>query len=614
MNPKISISLLLLTLSTVSSGCDGKVSVGSSSIALDTPIESEIVLQLTARHQSGQTFIVWPETSPTARYNVYRHNQPITEDNLDSATLINGRWGPLGSDTSVNRYATTDVPPNFVVGDLSPPLSDETGLFVYTVPDNDQTQAYYAFTSIADGEEDTVMVPGENTLIDPVQEIRGIPRPILTRSINDGKGRIYTQYMDYNKWNPTLNGYAYSYAVALPFNYDPAIAYPLQLNLHAYGDTYEFLAQTGYEWEFIQISPSDPGNAQNTLNSWWYGYSADHNYATDGPIPSTGVIENFTEQRVVAAVREVLDNTEFNVDSDLVHIVGNSMGASGALSLGLRYPDVFAGIYASEPMTNYASSPTFQNDFVQLWGEQTSNLPIVNNGPDSENISRYGIDGDAPTAVWNWMNHLEQVQRRSADRFAYLMVDHGKADTTIDWFTQGQPLAKALSDAKVAFSANAYEGIGHTWLGFGAVISSMFGLGYDDEAPWRYPNSLSFPAIANASGSSTVDSDTTGDSSYNMTIEWSTPDNAFDGAIIDSDNQYQINLRSTGNDQTASITPRNTTFFVVDPNQRCTWSVVTNANGQQIQTGVADADSAGRVTVNGVSIVTGTGSRLTISC
>jgi pimeloyl-ACP methyl ester carboxylesterase len=615
LNPRTIVFLALLTLNAVSSGCDGSVSSGPGAIVpSDSSIEPEVITQLSARHRSGQTFIVWLETSPTARYNVYRHNQPITEDNLDDSTLLNRRWGSLGPDTSLNRYATPSVPSNFVVDDLSAPLSNDTALFVYTIPNGEQAQSYYAFTSIVDGQEDTGIVPGENTLTAPVQETAGTPTPVLTASTNDGRGRIYTQYMDYTNWNPTLNGYAYSYAVALPFNYDPSIAYPLQLNLHAFGDGYRFLPETEHQWEFIQVSPSDPGQAQNTIHTWWYGFSADHNYETEGDIPSTGTIENFTEQRILAAVRDVMNDSELNVNSELVHVVGNSMGASGALALGLRYPDVFSGIYASEPMTNYAISPTFQNNFARVWGEQSSNLPIVNDGPDSGSIRNYDANGNTPASVWEWMNHLEQVKQRSSDQFAFLMIDHGKADTTIDWTTQGQPLVRALTDAKVGFSANAYEGVGHTWLGFGAVVHSMFGLGFGEEASWRYPNSLSFPAISNASGSSSLDPGTNGDSSYNTNIEWSTSNNTFDTGITDTTNQYQISIRSIDNDQTASVTPRNTRFFRANPSQQCNWYVIRNSNGQSVQSGNATADAAGLITIDGVTIVTGTGSRLTINC
>ncbi|MEM7256616.1 MAG: hypothetical protein AAF404_04425, partial [Pseudomonadota bacterium] len=250
--------------------------------------------------------------------------------------------------------------------------------------------------------------------------------------------------------------------------------------------------------------------------------AADHNYRTQGQVPASGNIANFTEQRVLMAMRATIDNDEFNVDEGLIHAIGNSMGASGALTLGMRYPNIISGIYGSQPMTNYASSPTFQSNFVQLWGQQTSNLQILNEGNESSVIQRYGAGGNIPTGVWNWMNHLQQMTDRSADGFAFFAIDHGKADTTIDWQTQGKPLVAALTEARAGFSANALAGVGHGWQAFAAVITQLFGLGYGDEAPWRYPLTLSFPSITNASGSGAINPADSGNDAYNMNIEWST--------------------------------------------------------------------------------------------
>lgn len=55
--------------------------------------------------------------------------------------------------------------------------------------------------------------------------------------------------------------------------------------------------------------------------TWWYGFAADHNYLTGGAIPSTGRVENFTEQRVLKAIDEVAANV--NVDKLRIHSQGH---------------------------------------------------------------------------------------------------------------------------------------------------------------------------------------------------------------------------------------------------------------------------------------------------
>jgi len=570
-------------------------------------------LNLDVTHRDGQTFVVWNEMDQ-AEYHIYRHTSPITNANIGDATRLTERWGPLDQNTSVNSVGNGTAPQNFVISDLGDPLRDDQGLFVHTTSSDQQGAAYYAVTNVIGGEEITNITSGDNASTTAVNEIASTPRPVLTVSVNDGKGRIYTQYMDYANWNPTLNGYAYNFAVALPSEYDPTRSYSLKVELHAYGGSHKFVDQTEYEWQAIQLFPHDPGQSVGTVHTWWYGFAADHNYRTQGEIPQSGTIENFTEQRVIAAVNFLVNDEQFNIDPELVHAFGNSMGASGVLSLGMRYPSVFAGIYASQPMTNYGANPIFQSNFVKLWGDRSTNLPIVNNGQNIQEISRYGQGGTQPTGVWNWMNHFEQIVRRKADRFSYLMVDHGKADTVIDWASQGRPLAKAFTDARVGFSAKMVGGAGHSWQSFGSVVKTVFGLGYGEYSEWRYPKTLSFPGIHFATGSGSLEPSNTGDDNHNTNIEWSTPKNNFHQNIVDDSNNYEITLRTTADSQSAHITPRNTNAFKPAPGTSCSWRARSNDDNSILASGDTTVDASRLLTVPGVPIVGGLGTRLSINC
>ena len=575
---------------------------------------ADVAGALSARHQDGQTFLVWPESGIGVDYHVYRHTAPITNSNLAAATLLTDRWGPLDDNTSVNRFATEDTPGNFVISDLGLPLSDDSGLFVHTTQDNQEGAAYYAVTSVLGGLENQTVIAGANATTEPVFESVSTPRPVLTVSTNGGKGRIYTQYMDYAQWNPTLKGYAFNFAMALPGDYDPSRSYPLRVYLHAYTELHKFVEQSEFDWPVIQLFPSDPGARSGTTHSWWYGFARDHNYLTQGSTPTSGVVENFTEQRVLASVDFLIDDSEFNIDSDLTHMYGHSMGGSGSLAFGMRYPSVFSGIYASEPMTNYPASPLFQEDFTKLWGSRSTNLPIVNNGRNNSAIARYDSDGSQPTRVYDWMNHQGQLVQRRGDRFAFLMVDHGKADTTIDWQTQGAPMASVFTEARVGFSANALSGVGHTWLAFSSIVRNVWGFGFDNNDGWRYPKNLSFPGIHNASGSGSLQPAATGDDRHNNDIEWATPKNDFHQTIVDSANSYEISFRSMSVAQTADITPRNTNAFRPSAGTRCSWTATAIGNSANLGSGNATVDADQLLTVPSVSILGGSGTRLVINC
>ncbi|MEM7258285.1 MAG: hypothetical protein AAF404_12975, partial [Pseudomonadota bacterium] len=556
--------------------------------------------RLRAFHRSGQTFLTWQETAPDDGYHVYRHNQPITTSNLRSAERITGRWGPLSSNTSVNVYGGDFVPDHFVINDLAEPLNDNTGLFVYTTQPGDTSQAYYAVTNVRGGRERSLMA-----MVSPVPESVASPSDVLTVKTNQGRGRIYTQFMDYLHWNPTFNGYTYNYAVALPDNYNPKKKYPLFIELHAYYEQHKFAPEAQYGWQVVQIFPSDPGPAAGSAHSWWYGYSNSHNYRNNDAGPSAGRIENFTEQRVMRAIDRVTTNV--SIDPQRIYGSGNSMGASGLLALAMRYGSVITGVYANQPMTNYAASTRFGEELIKLWGAQSRNLPIVNRGPHSEAIRHVKV------GVWDWMNHQKQLVDLRGIDMGFLMTLHGKQDEIIEWQSQGKPFIQALNNGSAGYTA-AVEEVGHTWVGFAAVIESLFGFGYDDDFPYKYPLNMSFPSIQRASGSGPIVPTDTGKDSYNMNIEWATTHTRFASAIVDKPKRYEISIRSKDGNQTADITPRRTQRFKPAPGQQCRYQAVKGNSGGALASGTVTADSNALVTIKNMPVVTGSGTRLVISC
>lgn len=569
---------------------------------------------LQAVHRSGQTFLTWNEVDNTVHYHIYRSTQPITTENLSTATLLTSRWGPIDADSSLHKHRSIGVPEFFIIENGADPLDADTGLFVHTTQPGQDGSVYYAVTTITDGRENKQIIMGENSLAVAVTESVDTPEPVLTFQYSEGTGRIYTHFMDYTNWNPTLNGYAFSYMATLPRDVDPTRAYPLQVYLHEFGGQPFPLAWSENDWEVIQILPLDPGLDQDTMHTWWYGHSADHNYQTNDTVPDSGSIENFTQQRVMRAISEIIAHPDFNVDLELIHASGNSMGASGALSLGLHYPSVFSGIYASQPMTNYSSSPLFQDNLTLLWGEQSDNLPNVIAGPYANSLARYSKDGSSPVAIWDWMNHHQQVRDRRADDFSYLIIDIGKDDFTIDYQTQGLPLIQALTDGRIPFAAALVDGISHSWRGYNAVNVDQFGLSEDRVNPWHHRKSAGTIAIQYASDSGSLVPSASGDDLYNLNIEWSTDAHPFHQPIVETNSTFAVSLRSVSIDQTASVTPRNTTAFRPDGGQFCSWTASRNSNGETISSGSLIVDSSGLATANDVPVVTGSGSRLVIDC
>ena len=556
-------------------------------------------------HRSGQSFVTWQEdTSVTGEgYHVYRSTTAITAANIAQAQKLTSKWGALDDNTSHHPLTGVGAPANFVIQDLGAPLSDDQGLFVYTIPAGQSGNYFYAVTEVVNGIENKTLTLGVNSLSSGVTENVAVSQPVLVSSINNGHGRVYTQYMDYDNWNPTFEGYAYNYSVALPQNYDPNVAWPLRLMPHAYGERYRLESFSDFNWPVIEVFPDDGGAQSGYLNTWWYGFAADHNYKTDGLIPTSGHIENFTEQRLFQMIDQVKAN--FNVDVNAIHAQGHSMGASGSLSLGMRYGDVFAWIFASEPMTNYGTNPLFQGQFEELWGTQASNLPIVNKGPYASRLVKYN-----GTGVYDWMNHQEMLGVMRNEPMAMLMVGHGKIDDVIDWQTQGRPIIAALNNAHVAFTAEQRDNWDHNWMGFDYMNDAMFGVPVYGKTDWIFRKDSSLIAFSNASGSGALVPAPTGTDYYNTELDWSVPWNSFGAAIIDTPTHYEVTLRSRAGNQTADVTPQKTTAFKVAPGATVTWQNISVATSQVLQSGTVTADSAGLVTLPGVQILTDDGNRL----
>jgi hypothetical protein len=565
------------------------------------------VTGIQAVHRSGQTFLTWNEDTSVAReqYHVYRSSVPITTANLNTAERLTDRWGPLEDDSSVHRLAGDQSPATFVIEDLGQPLSQDQGLFVFTTSASHSTNAWYAVTQITNGVEDTTLVSNVNSLAQPLAETTAQPQPVLVTSINDGKGRVYTQFMDYQQWNPSFQGYAYNYSVALPHDYSADTQWPLKLVPHAYGERYRLEPEAEYEWPVIQVFVDDPGDDAGTTSTWWYGFAADHNYQTDGAVPSSGVISNFTEQRLLRTIDEVM--SQFSVDSTRIHAEGNSMGASGALSLGMRYGNVFSGIYASQPMTNYAASPLFQEDFQKLWGTQSSALPIVNAGPHATHLKHH--DG---VSVYDWMNHQSQIVERRGDDMAFLMFGHGKDDTVIDWQTQGQPFMSAVNAANVAFVAEQRDNWIHNFMGFDFLNPDMLSGNNTDLGTYVLRHDLTFPGLTHATTSGPDSPGPAGDDRYNSTIDWSVPWHSFHEDPVDETARYELTLRSQTDVLTVTVTPRNLQRFAVKAFASYAWQNVNSETGSIVQSGVVRADADGLLSIPAFVIGTGTGNRLQI--
>jgi pimeloyl-ACP methyl ester carboxylesterase len=595
------------------------LAVACSDLGAQTPT------QLAAVQRSGQTFLTWrePAAGQDEFYRIYRHTEAISEGNLGSAQVLGtipDSSAMYWTERWLADYGYTPTQQNFIIEDLGPELDDDQGLFVYTTHSGEEGTAYYAVTTVTNGSENTTIVAGDNSLTTGVDETVDDPSPIMVWQSASGLAMVFTQFMDFSDWNPTFTGYAYNYFVSLPTGYDPAVPTPLFLQIQGWGSRYvdaymENSNGTAWDWPAIQIWGDDPHQ------SWYYGFTGSHSYGDEWPqyvwgdlgsTPTSGEIRNFTEERLLRSIYDVIRDPRFNVDTERISVFGHSMGGSGSLALAMRYPNVFAVAFCSEPMTNYGGdNPAVGGDWIydveQKWGSVADNLPIDNQGHYASHLAQFDGRG-----VWDWMDHQQNMLDRPADEMAFIVTYHGTQDDVIEWDTQGDAWYQLMNGQARRGWHGAALVIDHTWYGFLDTPNFVWG-------EFSFRRDRSFPGLTGFS-LNLVQQDNL--SYYNMGLEWSCPWNDFAGDILDTPDLYEVVLRLYDPDLpglptipdigTVDVTPRRLQQFVVTAGEDYDWENRQLPGNALVQSGTVQADAYGLLTIPHFT-VTKDGNRLRIS-
>lgn len=601
---------------------------------------------INAFHRSGQTFITWSEVTTLVgeKYRIYRHHEPINSSNIGAATLI----FEVGEDSSRffgSRYYNEVITQwshrhseRLVINDLSAPLNNTTGLLVWTVGPEDfggggQGTGYYAVTTVSYQGVENRSNFGAGNVTGAVSEAVGTPEPVeINHSLGSG-WHVFIQYMDIRRWNPTFHApsvlnsyygfssndvrvtnasvYAYDYAVYTP---GPAECgsvpqqMPVILSLHAFQGNNKFVPQTTkFNYCAYQIFPVDQ------MNTWWFGFAKNYNYRayTNGSYPGSGdVIVNFTEQRLLRMIADLIrDPVGPSVDTNRIYVQGHSMGGSGALSLAMRYSNVFAAADASKPMTNYRTTTSFfLNDISVRWGQPGAGLPVQLDAPNGWAAHLQGRNG---TNVWDFQNHQQNLQNRPADLIVPLGVNHSQTDTTVVWNTQGQPVYVPFNASRQVWGAEIRSDRHDDALKTGlppnlapdASGAPFWGL--------KVVKNETKPGLSN--GSANLPLPPNGNGNYNHTVMWSASWNPWDGPPEDTATSWQVSLCAvnatstvyacgSGVNQTIDVTPRHTQHFHLAPGAVYAWENRRVSDGGLIASGTVTADGNGLVTVPGVAV------------
>jgi len=679
----------------------------------------------------GQTFVTWAERAELAgeRYRVYRHDAPIDAGNLDQARFLYevaedssafwaDRWvcAPGCADPAQAwgpRFAER-LPVPTGAGDVGSAVAEGTGILVWTLQPRDLALGagsyHYAVTTVADGVENRADFGPENRS-GAVAEAPAEPRPLEILDLFGGDGvrrHVYVQFLDLTRFNPTLNApnavqndfgqdlsepriagavqYAFTYVVLEPLLPKPGSKLPVILKLHAYtGDTLlgpdvfldastSTLGFSHYTGDAIEIRPVDAGS------TWWFGHAGpgvdfraftDRCEATEAIAASGAPVVNYTEERVLRMVHDLLNDPavwQDRADPERVYVVGHSMGGGGAVALAQRYPNVFAGAYASAPVVDYARLvdpdevcgdpvagwPTDPNcmlgfqldllfDIAAKWGPPGDGvldpvahvypgtcsfanpaglvLPIEPRGPADWADHLAAFDG---THVWDWHDHTANLELLRGLEMAPLGVRHSSADRFVNWPLQGQPFYAAINAADRAWGGLVDDSLEHlfTWWYLGlppALAPDVQGVPFAGLAAVK---SETVPGMRlreatrgwilppPSSGFYAYGTDFPG-SAMGGGVEWSSSWDPWDGAPVDEPGLWRMSLRTLdGVPRTIDLTPRRLQAFAVEPGRAYRWTSAL-VDGTPVACGCVVADGDGLVTIEEL-VVDGAGRRVTL--
>ncbi len=606
---RTALTLVVVAATAIAAPLTGAVSFGEDergSIAAGLERASQTVeaqpRELRAEHRFGQTFITWRETSlmpdaaPTVvavktlrqeldqrsklHYRVYRSTTPIvTLKGLKPIAEVPPFTG-WNTEFSGVYPQPGDKALRYVIEDGKPPLAADVGLYVHNP--SEAGQAYYAVTASTNGRENVVLTP-ENVTGAAVAETVGAGKPVLQR---EEKADVFIYVPGphtlrfYVRWeappNFSVESQPFDYLVALPKALvKPA---PVMIGLHAWGGH----LQRDFGW----WHNAEKGTILLTTNmrpyDWWSGF---HEHLFTSRSPKTpedwqrGVVRPYPQRRLLS----ILDwmATSYSIDLPRSFISGSSMGGSGSIMLGLRYPERVAWVHSWVGIHRPRGSPTFKASYDEVFGRP-----------------ELGVKFEEGTPVWDYFDDVWYLRRYPERSVPLIVFSNGKNDANIGW-TQAVEFVRALQETRQPHI--------FFWGQNGHGERSLMPGGHPNAMPLDLRSDRTLPAFSKSSldddpGDGSPDSGAaTGQ--MNAHFLWET------SGVVDQPDEWSMTIGlfpgAPQTRATVSVTPRRTQMFKLRPGDRIAWTNRSVGGPRIMQTGEATADQWGLVTIEGVATSTG---------
>ncbi len=434
--------------------------------------------------------------------------------------------------------------------DPEKPLPPGVGLYVHTVRRHGKW--YYAVLTSVDGVENTVNITAANAA-GPIDQRPATPQPVLQADkTTQVRGGTYHEQW-YSFW-------AVQPLAPRPLRYDVVVGFcpemmqrPAGLHVtrgHTWGDGPEMPRPSARD--DIVMSHS----AEGPHNGIWTGVN-DAEFTLKGL--EQGKWQPFTQRRQEALIRWI--QATRNVDEQRIT---SGVGTWGLWEL--RRAKLYAAI-------NGWGMPEVTKGFqLWHWSKGVWGLPEVYKGrPDEEN-------------PWVLQDYTRFVRDNPGKELPYFNIHTGWGmhSTEMGW-PPWPRFIRALMDTKRAFCMHS-----------GAVTAAM------RKGIIRIRRDQSLPAFVNCSLDDNIGDGELGAGrafgQVNGYLVWES------ATTVDEPALYQITLYLWQTAPlpgcTVDLTPRRCQRFKAKPGAKFTWTSTTVADGKVVQTGNAEADKLGLVTVN----------------
>ncbi|NMC62312.1 MAG: hypothetical protein GYA55_04020, partial [SAR324 cluster bacterium] len=592
-------------------------------------------------------------------YRIYRLNQPITSSNLHQAELIDqvyqgsswisGNVYEAGGSTNYQPDPTSVRQPNLSRAGVS--LSTDSGLYVFTNEKNET--AYYAVTSVVNGNENRNITPGSNATSsgEGITERIAHPQPFYFESYYIYKG--YIMWLGSFNFLDSADKYGFDnrrsapvfFSVVTPQDNKTLSSYPLTLSLHSFShNMYESTEGTapsrgefnGYTIDFNDfsrmIARNDAGKLIDlgTYIQMHFGYSLysgwNSNYTptkiSHGFVPTFRLAKPFNEGKSVLYAQKamrtitqwVADHSKFftnendlstDIDRKRIYATGGSMGGGGSVNFALFNPDLVAAINVVQGYVSFSTSRMRIERIPASFGSETENIPT----PEG-------------VGIFDELSAAKKVLSNPGANWPAMRFRHGKNDSAVTW-TQMPPFYSAAKEARLGLSAyfsqddhnqasdfNQY--FGTEYIGdfdFAKVSTAPLDRSYKPGFNlFAFRKDLSFPAFSNFSLNANPGTGSPTDGEPRGRINtWPWFDSA---SIAETYTSYTVKVymlsfttNSSVTQATVSITPRNIQKLKHHPGTRYAWKT-TDSTGRTLQTTSAPlyADKDGLLTIPGVTI------------